>query len=102
MKYLLIFLSVAVLAGCDKVTSETATATGDEYEGTASCSKVGYCLTCGPSFDGKVDCMPRFRPNCPGSQPATLQNYSVHRVYESGAVETYTRTSVVRRTGECQ
>lgn len=86
-------LIALLCAACgDKLVSQSSEKVG-RTEGSISCNAgPGYCMACGLSFDGKYDCMPRYKTSCPGSQQAVFDIYLVTSVHESGK-----QTSVERR-----
>lgn len=104
MNKIIAAMTVLLLAGCfDAPVSHTAIAGTDRVErGTASCSKgIGYCMTCGLGFDGKINCVPGFKFNCQGTQPVTRKVWEVVIRYESGKSKRTTESEILTRDGAC-
>lgn len=91
---------VLILSACDKEVSRSYGEVRVE-ERSVRCTHPGYCMACGLSFDGKYDCMPRFRPFCPGSQKAKVKVTPVIIKYESGDIRATELTQTTETLEAC-
>ncbi len=91
----LVVVTLLVLAGCREEVSrepigETQTVTLER-----SCTKPGYCFTCMPGFDGKMNCGLKFSPFCSGTQMATEKRTPMRITYDNGEFEDYIAVQTV-------
>lgn len=94
-------LAMSCLAGCGpKVTKVEATGPAVVKEDRQSCSHAGYCFTCMPGFDGKMNCGFKFSAMCSGTQDVTYSETPVRRYYEDGSTRNSVDTTTIS-TGFC-
>lgn len=85
----------------DPVVARAAGETRRE-EQNVSCTHLGYCMACGLGMHGSYDCSPKFKYNCPGTQPALVDVTPVTLTYESGKLRIIEETRTVQTLGSCQ
>lgn len=78
MKNLIIMLFVSALFSCkgDFIVQKTERAVC--YKTTQSCSTTGYCYSCLPGFDGRMQCGFKFSALCPGQQKVEVCEVTEH------------------------
>lgn len=91
-----------LLLGCDPVVDRRTA--GAPYVATRreGCSKFGFCMTCMPGFNGKMECGFKMSAFCPGSHDVTAEYTPTARVHKSGAVDTITTLTRFLREGPCE
>ena len=95
MKRILLLL---LLAGCGPdIIDKQVVDVGKTYEDRVSCTYTGYCYSCLPGFDGKMDCNFKLSPYCPGTANATLQSVTVEYYYSDGTRKTKTHTQIIEQ-----
>lgn len=99
MKYIL--FSILLLAGCDSVVSTEKLGEPVVKEEVVSCHHLSYCFTCGPGFDGKMNCNAKMSPMCPGNQLALVEHQEIRYQYESGKTMVHNSTTVVKELETC-
>ena len=95
-------LALLLLTGCiDRVGSEEPAGPAYEEVRTLSGSKPGYCFTCLPGFDMKMNCSLKFSPYCPCTYKAKVTVQPVHVRLESGKLLNDERVTERKRICDC-
>ncbi len=91
----LVLLTLLVLVGCREEVSLDPVGPVETVTRERSCTKPGYCYTCMPGFDGKMNCSFKFSPFCGGTQLATEQRTPMRITYDNGEFTDYVAVQTV-------
>jgi hypothetical protein len=83
-----IILAGAVLAmtACDPVVESRPVGPAVTRTRSEGCSHLGFCFTCLPGFNGKMECGFKMSAFCPGTHSVTYAETPTREVHKSGDV----------------
>lgn len=87
MKPLGVFVLLLLFAGCDSVTASYPVRETRIEERIVSCNYTGFCFTCMPGFDGKMNCGAKLSSYCSGTQKVEVGITPTRLIHKSGKIE---------------
>ena len=95
-------LASLLLCGCDELVATESYGQPFEEVRTRTGYEPGYCFTCVPGFDGKMNCGLKFSYACSCEYTARVEIQPQRERYESGKIVERQSVRELEKLTECE